>query len=90
MPVLSMFFGIIVRMYREQGGKHNMPHIHAEFSGSEIVVALDGTVIEQNRDFPKNKQKLLLAWMEIHYDELVANWQLLSNGEQFFRIDPLK
>ncbi len=46
MPVLSMFFGIIVRMYREVSGKHNMPHIHAEYSGDEVVVALDGTVLE--------------------------------------------
>ena len=42
MPVLCMFYGIIVRMYREIGGKHNMPHIHAEYSGQEVVVALDG------------------------------------------------
>ena len=32
----------------------------------------------------------VLRWMEIHRDELEANWKLLSNGEQFFRIDPLK
>jgi hypothetical protein len=30
MPALSMFFGIIVRMYREQGGRHHLPHVHAE------------------------------------------------------------
>ncbi len=88
MPVLSMFFGIIVRMYRELGGKHNLPHVHAEFSGDEVVVALDGTVLEGS--IPRNKMKLLLALMEIHHDELVANWTLLSNGEQFFRIDPLQ
>lgn len=29
MPALSMFFGIIVRMQSEQGGKHNKPHVHA-------------------------------------------------------------
>ena len=34
--------------------------------------------------------KLPDAWMEIHHDELEANWTLLSRGEQFFRIDPLK
>lgn len=88
MPVLSMFFGIIVRMCRELGGKHNLPHVHAEFSGDEVVVALDGTVLEES--IPRNKMKLLLAWMEMHHDELVANWTLLSNGEQFFRIDPLQ
>ena len=77
MPVLSIFYGIIVRMYREQGGKHNMPHIHAEYSGEVIVMTLDGTILEGG--LPKNKLKLL-----------EANWKLLSNGEQFFRIDPLK
>ncbi len=88
MPVLSTFFGIIVRMYREVGGKHNMPHIHAEYSGDEVVVSLDGTVLEGF--IPKSKMKLLDAWMEIHREDLEANWKLLSNGEQFFRIDPLK
>lgn len=88
MPVLSIFYGIIVRMYREAGGRHNLPHIHAEFSGSEVVVALDGTVLEG--EIPKGKMKLLEAWMEIHRDDLEANWKLLSCGEQFFRIDPLR
>ena len=87
MPVLSMFFGIIVRMYREIGGRHSLPHIHAEFSGDEVVVALDGTVLEGL--LPRNKMRLLLAWMESHHDELEANWSLLDRGEQFFRIDPL-
>lgn len=88
MPVLSTFYGIIVRMYREVGGRHNMPHIHAEYAGEEIVIALDGTVLEGS--IPKGKMKLLEAWMEIHREDLEANWKLLSNGEQFFRIDPLR
>ncbi|MBQ2634904.1 MAG: DUF4160 domain-containing protein [Oscillospiraceae bacterium] len=88
MPVLSMFFGIIVRMYREMGGKHNMPHVHVEYSGDEVVVALDGTILEGS--IPKAKMKLLEAWMEIHREDLEANWKLLSHGEQFFRIDPLR
>ena len=88
MPVLSTFYGIIVRMYREISGKHNMPHIHAEYSGQEVVLTLDGEIIEGS--FPKNKLKLLVAWIEIHRDEIEANWKLLSDGEQFFRIEPLK
>jgi hypothetical protein len=47
------------------------------------TVILEGTI-------PTAKMKLLAAWMEIHKDDLEANWKLLSNGEQFFRIDPLK
>lgn len=88
MPVLSTFFGIIVRMYKENGGKHKMPHIHAEYSGDEVVVTLDGEILEGS--IPKSKMKLLDAWMEIHREDLEVNWKLLSNGEQFFRIDPLK
>ena len=88
MPVLSTFYGIIVRMYREKGGRHNLPHIHAEYSGQEIAIAFDGTVLEGG--LPKGKMKLLEAWMEIHREDLEANWTLISNGEQVFRVDPLK
>jgi len=75
-------------MYREVGGKHNQPHIHVEYSGDKIVITLDGEVLEGK--IPRGKMHLVLAWMEIHRDELYANWQLLSDGEKFFRIDPLK
>lgn len=88
MPVLSTFYGIIVRMYKENSGKHSLPHIHAEYSGQEIVAALDGTVLEGS--LPAAKMKLLDAWIEIHREELEVNWKLLSAGEQHFRIDPLK
>ena len=64
MPALSIFFGIIVYMYRELvyrelGGKHNLPHIHAIYSGDEVVVDLEGNVPEGA--IPRNKTRLLLA-----------------------------
>ena len=88
MPTISMFYGIIVRMYAEKGGQHNLPHIHAAFSGHEVVLDLNGEIIEG--DMPKGKMKLLLAWMEIHKDELEANWKLLIENEPAFKIEPLK
>ena len=88
MPTLSMFYGIIVSMYREVGSKHHIPHIHAEYQDNEVVVSLNGEVLEGN--IPKNKLKLLLAWIEIHQEELKANWKLLSEGKEYFRIDPLR
>jgi hypothetical protein len=39
---------------------------------------------------PSNKEKLLLAWIEIHHEDLMANWQLAVTGNQVFKIDPLK
>ena len=88
MPILSMFFGIIIRMYREINGPHNIPHIHAEYQGQEMVISLDGEILEGS--LPSKKTKLVLAWIEIHNEELVANWQLLSEGEEYFKIDPLR
>lgn len=88
MPTVSMFYGIIVRMYAEHGVQHNLPHLHAGFSGQEVVLDLNGNVIEG--EIPNGKMKLLLAWMEIHRDELEANWKLLCDGEPAFKIEPLK
>jgi hypothetical protein len=83
-----MFFGIIVTMYNEVGGKHNLPHFHAEYQDYEIVISLDGEVIEGK--FPPKKLRLVLAWAEIHGDELRANWKLLEEGRRYFHIDPLR
>ena len=88
MPALSMFYGIIVRMQSEKGGRHHKPHIHALYGNDEIVVAVDGEVLEGS--FPNKQMKLLLAWITIHEDELRANWELLSNGEGYFKIEPLR
>ena len=35
MPALSRFYGIIVRMQSERGGKHNKPHVHAIYDDDE-------------------------------------------------------
>ena len=88
MPILSLFYGLIVRMYREISGKHHKSHIHVEYANEEVVIALDGEILEGS--IPKSKMKLVEAWMEIHRDDLEANWKLLSQGEEYFKIDPLK
>ena len=88
MPTLSIFFGIIVKMYNEKGGKHNMPHIHAEYQDDNVVMDLDGNIIEGN--LPKPKLNLLTAWIQIHREDLEANWKLLSDGDGYFKIDPLR
>jgi len=75
-------------MYREISGKHHKSHIHVEYANEEVVIALDGEILEGS--IPKSKMKLVEAWMEIHRDDLEANWKLLSQGEEYFKIDPLK
>jgi len=83
-----MFYGIIVYMHNEIGERHHMPHIHVEYAGEEAVITLEGELLEGK--LPKSKLKLATAWVIIHQDELTANWKLLGDGKQIFRIDPLK
>jgi hypothetical protein len=88
MPTISVFFGIIIKMYREINSRHNLPHIHAEYQEYEAVISLDGEIL--NGELPSRKMKLVQAWIEIHQEDLQANWKLLSEGKEFFKIDPLR
>ena len=88
MPTISMFFGIIVRMYYAPK-EHNPPHIHAYYQDVTTTINIDtGEVIEGQ--FQSRQLRLLQAWVEIHREELLANWRLCQNGEKPFSIEPLK
>jgi hypothetical protein len=41
-------------------------------------------------DLPKNKLKLVQAWIEIRKEDLMADWNLAVQGQEVFKIDPLK
>lgn len=86
MPVISMFYGIVVRMYNS--GEHNPPHFHVEYQGHNAVFGLDGEL--QKGEIPRKQARLISAWAEIHHDELLANWELASRKEPIFTIDPLR
>lgn len=89
MPVISMFYGIVIMMYFFDTNKHHLPHIHVKYQDDEAVFSIkDGSLLEGK--LPKNKLKLVEAWIEIHKDELLADWDLASQGQEIFKIDPLK
>ena len=89
MAVISMFYGIIVSMYYFDNHRHHMPHIHIRCQGEEAIFTIPGGELLEG-SIKKNKQKLLQAWIEIHQDELMADWELAINGEHVFGIDPLR
>ena len=89
MPAISMFYGLIVMMYYLDNKQHKLPHIHVKYQGKEVVVSIpDGDVLEGS--LPSNKMKLLQAWIEIHGEELMADWELASTGQALFTIEPLR
>ena len=88
MPTLSMFFGIIIRMYYAPK-EHNPAHIHAYYQEHRASISIIyGKIISGS--LPTRQLKLTHAWIEIHKDELFADWQLCQNGEKPFKIEPLK
>lgn len=84
MPLISMFYGIIIRMYFDD---HNPPHFHASYQGHEATFSFDGERIEG--ELPKKQERLIAAWADIHQDELIANWELLKGDTTPIRINPL-
>jgi len=83
-----MFFGIIIRMYFAPK-EHNPPHVHAVYSDQEAVFRIEDASMTTG-EFPNRQARLVQAWIEIHRDELLANWELCQNGEVPFKIDPLR
>ena len=45
---------------------------------------LDGELLAGN--LPAKKQKLIIAWIEIHQEDLLADWELAVNGKKPFPI----
>ena len=89
MPTISMFYGILVSILYEDNDRHHLPHIHVRYSGEKASVSIDdGTVLAGS--LPSRQLKMLQAWIEIHKDELNADWELAVSGEELFRIEPLR
>lgn len=47
----------------------------------------DGTLLAG--ELPPNKHKLVVAWIKIHHDDLLADWSLAVNSKKPFPIKGL-
>lgn len=88
MPTISMFYGIIVRMYYAPG-EHNPPHFHVYYNEYKATFSIDTLDLIQG-ELPRRQFRLVQAWAELHQDELRADWQLAMNGEEPRGIQPLQ
>ena len=89
MPTISMFYGIIIRMMFMDTQQHHLPHIHVDYQGKKAVVAIPGGEVLEG-ELPAKKLRLVQAWIDIHEEELLADWSLAVNGEPIFPIEPLR
>lgn len=82
-PVLSRFYGIIIKMFFSQS-EHNPPHIHAIYG--EYVGAIDIRTLEMlEGDLPQKALAMVREWMKEHRDELMTMW----NTQEFKALPPL-
>jgi hypothetical protein len=89
MPTISMFFGIIITMYYFDDEQHSTPHIHVKYQGENAVFSIPHGELIAGK-IKSSKSKLIQAWIEIHQEDLMANWELAINGNEVFKIDPLR
>jgi len=88
MPIIAMFYGIIIRMFYRDNKFHHLPHVHVQYQEETAVFNIETAEILEG-SLPSRKVRLVQAWIEIHQEELMADWQLAVNGEEIFKIDPL-
>ena len=86
MPVISVFFGIVIRMfYRE----HGVAHFHAEYQGQQATFTFEGEVLAGTLR-SRTALRLIKEWATAHQPGLEANWNRLQAGEALERIAPLE
>ena len=76
-------------MFYFDNKKHNLPHIQAQYAEHEAIIGIDdGDILEGS--LRKSKMKRVQAWIETYRDDLLANWKLAVEGQQPFKIEPLR
>ena len=86
MPIVSTFFGIIIRMFFDD---HNPPHFHAEHQGQEAEVDFDGRITE-GEIRSSTARRLIKQWARLHRAELEANWKRGKALKSLSQIPPLE
>lgn len=88
MPTISMFYGIIIRMYFAPG-EHPPPHFQVYYAEYKATVDIRTCELIEG-DLPRKQLKLVLAWAELHQEELMHDWDLVMRGEEPLKIKPLQ
>lgn len=88
MPIISQFYGIIVKMYLKEGERHHKEHVHIFYNEYNAVYDIKGKIIEGS--IPLKQRKMVEAWIAIHEEELKILWAEINKKGKYFKIEPLK
>jgi len=85
MSSISRFYGIVVSMYSND---HPPPHFHARYGEYEAKIDIVTGEIQAG-DLPVRAFRLIREWMQLHPDEIRADWELAQAQKELAKIDPL-
>ena len=85
MPIISTFFGIVIRMFYQE---HESPHFHAEHQGQMAKCNFEGQIVAGHIR-SRTARSLIRRWAVAHRIELEANWGKMKRGQMLDRIEPL-
>lgn len=85
MPEISKFYGIIIYMYIDD---HNPPHFHVWYDDYEAEITIKDGIVTGS--LPRRALRLVYEWLDLHRDELMENWERLTNSEPAKKIEPLR
>lgn len=88
MPEISRFYGIIIRIFYETG-THQQPHFHAAYGEYVASFTIDPPVLLAGV-MPRKQHNLVIAWAELHRNELLENWQRAAEQQPLERIEGLR
>lgn len=85
MPVISTFFGILIRMFYQE---HGIAHFRAEHQDQHATFTFDGKILAGDLR-SRTALRLIEQWAKLHREELEANWHRMRAGEPLEKIEPL-
>ena len=86
MPVLSRFYGIIIRMYFLPK-EHNPPHVHVIYQDETFSISINELSIIDGEEHPSSRTlSMVKEWINLHRDELLEMWET----QEFHSIEPLR
>ncbi len=88
MPRISAFYGIVITMYWEVGGRHQTSHFHARYGDDEASIAIEPLAVMAGQ-LPPKALGLVFEWAAQHSTELQHNWQRALRHEPLPPIPPL-
>jgi hypothetical protein len=67
---------------------HQSPHFHARYQDQEVIVEIETGMVEGRMS--KRTLRMVLEWLDIRQEELMANWKLARQRKALNEIQPLQ